>query len=182
MNNYKFSEVVEIISGGTPKTSVSEYWNGDIPWISVADFNNDLKYIGTTEKKITEKGLKNSNTKLLHKGDIIISARGTVGALGVLTKNMAFNQSCFGLRSKTYLLNQGYLFYYLKNYIKNIKKKSQGSVFDTINLDTFEMIEFNLPTLSIQEKIDSLLTKIDQKIEINNSINDNLPYQSLMVA
>jgi restriction endonuclease S subunit len=46
----KLSEVIEIISGGTPKTSVSEYWSGSIPWLSVADFNNGRKFVGTAEK------------------------------------------------------------------------------------------------------------------------------------
>lgn len=85
------SEIVTLIGGGTPKTSVSEYWDGHIPWLSVVDFNNGKKYVFDTEKKITEEGLKNSSTKLLEKGDIIISARGTVGVVAMLGRQMAFN-------------------------------------------------------------------------------------------
>jgi len=66
------SQLVEIIGGGTPKTSIDEYWGGNIPWISIKDFNNDLKYVKTTEKTITPLGLKNSSTKILKKGDMII--------------------------------------------------------------------------------------------------------------
>ena len=78
------SEVLELVGGGTPKTSTPEYWNGDIPWLSVVDFNTGRKYVTETEKRITSAGLTNSSTKLLNVGDIILSARGTVGAMAVL--------------------------------------------------------------------------------------------------
>ena len=112
MNKVKLSSIIDIISGGTPKTTVNEYWeNGTIGWLSVTDFNNDLRYVYITEKKITEDGLKSSNTKLLNKGDIIISARGTVGALAQIGIPMCFNQSCFGLRGKKGIVETDFLYY-----------------------------------------------------------------------
>lgn len=54
---YKLSEIMDIIGGGTPKTTIPEYWNGTIPWLSVKDFNNDYRYVYKTEKAITEEGL-----------------------------------------------------------------------------------------------------------------------------
>jgi type I restriction enzyme S subunit len=78
------SEVIELIGGGTPKTSIAEYWNGDLPWLSVADFNTGRKYIYGAEKNITQLGLEKSSTKLLQVGDIIISARGTVGVVAAI--------------------------------------------------------------------------------------------------
>ncbi|MBY5020497.1 restriction endonuclease subunit S [Streptococcus suis] len=174
MSEVKLSNVIEIISGGTPNTSVEEYWNGNIEWLSVADFNNDERYVYSAEKKITDKGLAESNTKLLQKGDLIISARGTVGALAQLEKSMAFNQSCFGLRGKEGVVFTDFLYYWLKNYVKIFLNKSQGSVFNTINLATFDDIKINLPAYNIQVEIVKLLTKIDQKIAINNQINEEL--------
>ena len=171
---YKFKEAVDIISGGTPKTSVPEYWNGDIGWLSVVDFGDKNKYVETTEKTITQAGVDNSSTKVLQINDIIISARGTVGAMAMLKKPLAFNQSCFGLRGKTEIINQEYLFYYLKNYMKVLKAKTQGSVFDTINLATFDLIDLNLPTLDKQERIAHILATIDNKIDANQAINAEL--------
>jgi type I restriction enzyme S subunit len=72
---YRFSEIMELIGGGTPKTTVAEYWGGNIPWLSVTDFNTGKKYCFDAEKKITERGLSESSTKILKKGQIIISAR-----------------------------------------------------------------------------------------------------------
>ena len=176
MNRVKLSSIIDIISGGTPKTDVAEYWEGGtIGWLSVTDFNNDLRYVNTTEKKITDSGLKNSNTKLLQKGDIIISARGTVGALAQIGTPMCFNQSCFGLRGKKDIADSDFLYYCLKNYVQNIKKRSQGSVFDTINLNSFDLMEIEIPKkITTQQQIASVLSSLDSKIALNNRINAKL--------
>lgn len=170
----KLSDVVTIISGGTPKTSVKEFWDGDIDWLAVADFNSSNRYVSSASKKITELGLNNSNTKMLEKGDLIISARGTVGAIAQLTKPMAFNQSCFGLRGKKNKLETDFLYYWLKNYVDVLLNKSQGSVFNTINLSTFDDIKIELPTIADQCKISNFLTLLDDKIQITNQINQEL--------
>ncbi|EOT44916.1 restriction endonuclease subunit S [Enterococcus columbae] len=168
------SEIVEIISGGTPKTKVSEYWNGPIPWLSVKDFRNDSRYVYKTEKTITKLGLKNSSTKLLQKDDIIISTRGTIGELAMIPYSMAFNQSCYGIRGKQNVVDQSYLYYLLKNIVPILKRSSHGSVFDTITKETFNNIIVKLPSLEEQKSIAKYLTILDDKIEINEKINENL--------
>ncbi len=176
MSRVALSSVVQIISGGTPNTSVEVYWKGgDIGWLSVRDFNNELRFVYVTEKKITQLGVNNSSTKYLDKGDIIISARGTVGALSQIGTPMCFNQSCFGLRGIKGKLNNDYLYYALKNYVQNIKKRSQGSVFDTINLKSFDLMEIDIPeSVFAQQKIAAVLSSLDEKIELNNRINSEL--------
>ena len=89
-----FADIVELISGGTPKTNVPEYWGGPIPWLSVSDFNTGYRWVSEAEKKITARGLAESATTILNEGDVIISARGTVGVVAQLASPMAFNQSC----------------------------------------------------------------------------------------
>ena len=115
--SYSLSSIIELIGGGTPKTSIPEYWNGDIPWLSVNDFAGDSRYVSSTEKHITQAGLDNSSTKLLRKGDIIISARGTVGELAQLSEPMAFNQSCYGIRGISTKIDQAFLYYLLRTVI-----------------------------------------------------------------
>ena len=172
-----FIKYIDLIGGGTPKTSVAEYWNGSIPWLSVKDFNNDNRYVYTTEKHISEQGLLNSSTKLLQKDDIIISARGTVGELAMIPFPMAFNQSCYGVRAKDGL-NKSFLYYLLKNKIKELKKITHGSVFDTITRETFSNIVVDIPDYQTQCAIASILGGLDDKIELNNKINDNLEHQA----
>lgn len=174
----KLSEVMDLIGGGTPKTSKPEYWNGNIPWISVKDFNNDFRYVNKTEKLITELGLQKSTTKLLQRGDVIISARGTVGEIATIPFAMAFNQSCYGLRAKKGIVTSDYLYYLIKHNISVLKKNTHGSVFDTITRNTFDNIEVEIPSIKIQQKISSILNDYDKKIELNNAINNNLEYQA----
>lgn len=175
---YKLSDIMDLIGGGTPKTTNPEYWNGSIPWLSVKDFNNDYRYVYKTEKTITQLGLNKSSTKLLQKGDLIISARGTVGEIATIPYPMAFNQSCYGLRAKSNIVTNDFLYYLVKHNISVLKKKTHGSVFDTITRDTFEGIEVELPNIETQKKISGVLSDIDDKIELNNAINNNLEQQA----
>lgn len=169
----RFSDNIELIGGGTPKTSIPEYWNGDIPWLSVKDFNNDNRYVYRTEKHISKCGLEHSSTKMLQRDDIIISARGTVGEIAMIPFPMAFNQSCYGLRGKDGI-NQTFLYYLVKNSVSELKKITHGSVFDTITRDTFDNITVSIPDIKTQEKIGKLLAQYDDKAEQNERINKNL--------
>ena len=175
---YKLSDVMELIGGGTPKTTTPEYWNGNIPWLSVKDFNNDARFVYKAEKSITSLGLKNSSTTLLQKGDMIISARGTVGEIASIPFPMAFNQSCYGLRAKKHIVTEDYLYYLVKQSVDALKKNTHGSVFDTITRTTFEGIEVEIPTLETQKKIAAILSALDEKIAINREINENLEEQA----
>ena len=166
--------LMEIIGGGTPKTSVSEYWGGDIPWLSVVDFNTGLKFVSSTEKTITQEGLNNSSTKLLNKGDIIISARGTVGVLAILDKPMTFNQSCYGIRSKKGISDTDYLYYLLTDTVRELTQISHGGVFDTITRATFDEIEVAVPPLPEQKAIASVLSSLDDKIGLLHRQNKTL--------
>lgn len=176
---YNLSELCDIIGGGTPKTNIPQYWGGNIPWLSVKDFNNDRKYVYEAEKAITEEGLNNSAATTLIKGDIIISARGTVGEMAVIPYPMSFNQSCYGLRAKKEIVDADYLYYLVKFKVKELKHNAHGSVFDTITRDTFEGIEVDIPSKVNQQKIASILAALDSKIETNETINHNLQQQAI---
>ena len=167
-------EVIKIVGGGTPKTRIDEYWNGSIPWLSVVDFNNDNRWVYKAEKSITELGLSKSSTKLLNVGDIIISARGTVGAMAQLKKQMAFNQSCYGIREIENISNIDYLFYLAKYSLKQINRNTYGAVFDTITTKTFDVISINLPPIEEQKAIANILTAFDDKIELLQAQNKTL--------
>ena len=171
---YKLSEILNLVGGGTPKTTIPEYWNGEIPWLSVVDFGNGIKRVYKTEKTITEKGLKESSTKILKEGQLIISARGTVGELAVLGRDMAFNQSCYGIYANEKTENN-FLYYLLKDSIGKIKKNTHGAVFDTITKQTFDNIEITIPeSINEQTVIASILSSLDDKIELNLQMNQTL--------
>jgi type I restriction enzyme S subunit len=177
MKGKSYLRFFDIISGGTPKRSVSDYWGGDIPWISIQDFNDRSRFIDCTEEFISEEGFKNSSTNILEKRDIIISARGTVGKVNIIGSPMAFNQSCYGLRVRD---NIYYLFAYysLINSIRELKVRSYGSVFSTITKRTFDEVEINVFNFCDQLRVSALLGSLDSKIELNNKIITNLEAQA----
>lgn len=163
----RVSQMAKILSGGTPKTEVEEYWNGNIPWLSVKDFAGDTRKVYASEKHISELGLNNSATQLLHPGDIIISARGTVGEVAQIGKTAAFNQSCYGLRA-TDGYSSDYLYYMLKYQVRYLKSVANGAVFDTIVVKTFDRMKASVPDLPTQARIADILSAYDDLIENNN--------------
>lgn len=157
-----FADTVEIIGGGTPKTSITEYWNGDIPWFSVVDapMCSDV-WIIDTEKKITREGLENSSTRILPVGTTIISARGTVGRIALVGVPMAMNQSCYGLYARNSDL--GFFSYFATLYlVASLQQHAHGSVFDTITRDTLASISLVVPPAKL---IDIFETHISPSLQ-----------------
>ncbi len=148
----KLSDLVEIFSGGTPSTQRSDYWDGEIPWLSVSDFSKVMRWVERAEKSITQAGFDNCNSRMLEPGDIIISARGTVGAMAQVALPMAFNQSNYGLRSKGNV-EQSYLFYAMKQQIQQLKAQATGSKFDAITTKTFDEVKIPVPPSDVQQQI-----------------------------
>jgi type I restriction enzyme S subunit len=164
--NLAFTDTVKVIGGGTPKTSIPEYWNGDIPWFSVADAPaiTDVFVINTV-KRISLQGLKSSSTKLLAEGTTIISARGTVGRLALVGREMAMNQSCYALRGKA---DDAY-FTYFSTYrlVEALKQRSHGSVFDTITTETMKDVFVIYPNAKVIHAFESMLNPIMSRIKAN---------------
>ena len=164
------SSIIEIISGGTPSTQIKEYWDGEIPWLSVDDFNTGNRYPSKAAKKITEEGLKKSATNMLLPGMLIISARGTVGVIAQMKAPMAFNQSCYGLNTVNEYLSNDYLYYYLTFFIRFIGFKSYGSVFDVITRSSFDEVFIPINKKSDEQRmIVEKLTAIDTKLHSEQS-------------
>jgi len=152
------SELLTIIGGGTPKTSVEEYWGGDIPWFSVVDTPSASNvFVVATEKTITAQGLAGSSARLIAKGATIISARGTVGNLAIAGREMTFNQSCYGLHGTG---DAGDYFVYLtaQQMVDQLKSMAHGSVFSTITRQTFEAIQRSAPPPAVLLAFEGLVT------------------------
>jgi type I restriction enzyme, S subunit len=136
-------DVMDVLSGGTPKTSIPDYWDGDIPFFTPKDAT-DFAYVSSTEKTLTEDGLRSCNSKLYPKDTVFITARGTVGKINLAQTPMAMNQSCYALVAKP-PLNQHYLYFALVDGVEQFRSRAVGAVFDAIIRDTFKMIPFLVP-------------------------------------
>ena len=168
-----FRDSINVIGGGTPKTSVTEYWGGDIPWFSVVDAPSASDvFVVDTEKHITEAGLNGSSTKLLPAGTTIISARGTVGRLALTGCPMAMNQSCYGLRGKAG--DQYFTYFSTTRLVEQLKQRAHGSVFDTITQETFAGVSLCYPATEViqafEQLVDPFLMRIRENLIQANSL------------
>jgi type I restriction enzyme S subunit len=133
------SGLVQVLSGGTPKTTNAAYWSGDIPWFSVADVpQGGGVFFIKTAKTITSAGVQNSAAKLARPGITIISARGTVGKTVLVATPSTFNQSCYGVEGK---YGDYFTFLLIRSQITRLQNLSHGAMFDTITRDTFSAIQ-----------------------------------------
>jgi type I restriction enzyme S subunit len=162
-----FTDTVEILGGGTPKTSVAEYWDGDIPWFSVVDSPQDSDlFVIDTEKKITKAGVENSSTQVLPVGTTIITARGTVGKIALVGVPMAMNQSCYGLRGKAG--KKGFHTYFVtRALVSQLQQHAHGSVFDTITRDTLAGVQVALPPAAVVEQFEERVSPLMERIRNN---------------
>lgn len=178
LTKVKLSDVADIIGGGTPDTKKQEFWNGDIPWITPKDLSGyNYRYISNGERNITEKGLENSSARIIPQGSILLTSRAPIGYIAIAQNNLCTNQ---GFKSLILKENNSPLFFYylLKNNIKYIINMSSGSTFPEISGSQVKNLEFNIPDLPTQEKIARVLSSLDDKIELNNKINQNLEQQA----
>lgn len=156
-------EIMDVLSGGTPKTTNQSYWNGNIPFFTPKDAT-DFAYVNDTEKSITETGLKNCNSKLYPKDTVFITARGTVGKINLAQRPMAMNQSCYALIGHS-PLNHQFLYFALVNGVEQFRTRAVGAVFDAIVKDTFKLIPFTVPDekliVAYAEHITPILEQID---------------------
>ena len=163
-----FTEVVQVLGGGTPKTGTAEFWNGNIPFFTPKDALDT--YVLSTEKSLSEAGLYKCNSRLYPANTVFVTARGTVGKLALAGCPMAMNQSCYAL-----LGNDGYGQYFVyhltQNVVESLKHKASGAVFDAIVTRDFESEIVPTPTT---EEVRSFEGKVAPFYEaILNNSNEN---------
>lgn len=174
----KLSDVADILSGGTPKTARQDFWNGDIPWLSVKDFNIESTYVLKSERNITKLGLDNCAATLLEENDIVMSARGTVGVMTMVPYAMTFNQSCFGFHAKDIPGNSPYFLYYtLKTTVNELVAGSHGSVFNTISRDDLGRVNVAFPDSQSLDKFNAQVEPIFKKQLVNTKQIETLTTQ-----
>lgn len=163
----RLSAVGEIVGGGTPKTGVSEYWDGDISWITPTDLGkNSNQTIYSGAKLITQKGLDKSSAKLMPKGSIVYSSRAPIGHIAVAGKELCTNQGCKSFVPDTKFISTEWAYYMLIARTRNIQSRASGTTFKEISGKDMGETWISLPPLPEQRrivaKVEELMTQVDK--------------------
>ena len=157
-------DLMDVLSGGTPRTTVRGYWDGEIPFFTPKDAT-DCVYTRKTQKTLTEEGLRHCNSILFPKNTIFITARGTVGKTYLARTEMAMNQSCYGLIART-PLDQCFMYFALGEAVDEFRSRAVGSVFDAIVRDTFSLIKILVPPEATVDRFSTAVQPMLYQIDV----------------
>lgn len=165
-------ELGRVVNGGTPASDEAEYWDGDIPWVTPSEVSQ-LKspLVGTTERRISRAGLKNSSAELLPIGSLIVCTRATVGACCINSVPMATNQGFKSLVPKAGTEIR-YVYHAVNARQKELVRLANGSTFLEVTKPDFETLRIAVPSPEQQKLIaDALdaeameITLLGQRLE-----------------
>ena len=156
--SYKIGDISKTYSGGTPSTSIKEYYEGDIPFIKSGEINNDI-----TEQHITEDAINNSSAKRVQKGDLLLALYGaTSGEVAISKINGAINQAVLKIDND---MDNYFQYNYFLKYKEQITHKYLQGGQGNLSANIIKKLEFKFPELSEQQKISKFLLLIDKKIQ-----------------
>ena len=162
------ADVCEIYGGGTPKSKIEEYWGSEIQWLTPKDMGKlDSRYVTSTKRQISQKGLEKSSAKLIPENSVLLSCRAPIGHLAINQAPMSFNQGCKGLVPNREI-DTTYLFYFLLSARELLNDLGTGTTFKEISSKVLAGVKLLLPPLPVQkqivEKLDAAFVNIDKAI------------------
>lgn len=160
----QIGNITEIYNGGTPSTKNQEYWNGDIYWATLVDTKE--KYLYSTERTITEKGLSSCNATLLPINTVLFSSRATIGAVSIAKVPVSTNQGYKNFVCDDQKLHYEYLYYILKHEAKAIEAMANGMTYPEISKALIATYKIPLPSISEQQKIIAEIERIEADIKL----------------
>ena len=159
------NDLCNIYNGGTPSTSIPQYWDGEVAWCTPSEITRlNNKYITKTDRNITELGVKNSSATILPENSILLCTRATIGDMAINKIPMATNQGFKNL-TPNYHTNALYLYYLLLTKQQKMIELSVGSTFLELSKSALCKIPLQIPPLPEQRAIASVLSDMDAEIE-----------------
>lgn len=150
-------DVTTIINGGTPKSKVALYWDGDVQWLTPKDMGKmSGREIAATPRTISDEGLAKSSARLAPPQSVILSTRAPIGHLAINTTAMAFNQGCRGLVAGE-MLDHLFLFYFLGANRELLNDLGSGTTFKELSATNLKSVKIPLPPLEEQKRIVAVL-------------------------
>ena len=171
---YKIKNITSrITSGGTPKSSEASYYDGTIPWLNTKEIN--FNRITKTERYITEEGLNNSSAKWIPKGSVIIAMYGATAAkVAYSLIDLTTNQACCNLIIDEDKANSQFVYYYIQSSYEELLNLACGAAQQNLSVGVIRDFPIYLPPLDEQKRIASILSSLDDKIDLLNRENATL--------
>ena len=160
-------------AGGTPKSSVKKYYNGNIPFLSINDMTKEGKYITYTEKTMSKLGLENSSAWIVPEKSLLYSIYASVGFVSINNIPLATSQAIFSIIFKDDI-DLEFMYYHLTFYKKYIHKYIETGTQQNLKAETIKNFKIKIPPLEKQEKISKFLSSIDKYIQIHEQDLNNL--------
>ena len=177
MIELQYNISAQIYSGGTPKSTVAEYYGGNIPWLNTKEINFCRIY--KTEKTITDEEFNNSSAKWIPANSVIVAMYGaTAGKTAITRVPLTTNQACCNLTIDSTKADYRFVYYALCNDYAFLSSLANGGAQQNLNAQQIKEFEIPSPSLGEQKRIADILSSIDDKIELNRRINDNLEQQA----
>ena len=156
------AECTEIISGGTPKTSVDEYWDGEICWATPKDLSElSSPYISNTPRKVTQLGLEKSSANILPEGSVLFSSRAPIGHVAINTVPMATNQGFKSFIPDADVLDAKFLYWWLRSHRARLEALGNGATFKEVSKAVVSKVRLPLPPLEEQKRIAEVLDRAE---------------------
>lgn len=176
-----FTDIVQLMGGGTPKTDEDSFWNGNILFFTPKDISRSPFCI-STEKHLTNEGLNNCSSRLYPPYTTFVTCRGTVGNLALAGVPMAMNQSCYALKGKNDFPAL-FVFSFTRYVIATMKKKASGAVFSALVTRDFEMEKVFEPNFGdailFERRVEPLFAQI---LANTNEIQQLLDLQNALLT
>ena len=176
-----FTDIVQLMGGGTPKTDEDSFWNGNILFFTPKDISRSPFCI-STEKHLTNEGLNNCSSRLYPPYTTFVTCRGTVGNLALAGVPMAMNQSCYALKGKNDFPAL-FVFSFTRYVIATMKKKASGAVFSALVTRDFEMEKVFEPNFEdailFEKRVEPLFAQI---LANTNEIQQLLDLQNALLT
>ena len=160
MEKCKLGDICEIVSGSTPKTTIEEYWDGDIKWITPAELNENVYIINDSVRKITKLAVEKTGLSSFPEGTVILSTRAPIGKVAIAGCEMYCNQGFKNLICSEKIFNK-YLYWFLKGNIMFLNSLGRGATFKEISKAIVSEIEINVPEIEEQHEIVKILEKVN---------------------
>jgi type I restriction enzyme S subunit len=183
----RLKDFFKVISGATPTSSNPNYWDGNIVWITPADYKTEDIYINKSKRMITKEGLDSCATTLVPINSVIVSNRAPIGQVALTGIQLCTNQGCKALINRTNIVENKFIYYYLSIVSKPLNILGKGTTF--LELSAFDLSSFNIPITSLQEQqkiaifLDQKVSQIDHIIEkTKESIEEYKKYKQSLIT